>query len=211
MDGNKMLLKDIHESFKNHWHERAKDRTDIRYSNGEDFDTMLDQGLRILQAWHENLTDDNFKVISVEKPFSIDIENLDVPIIAESIASVFNSNPNAEMLAIVGNNHILKKLDWQDHVIDKHGSIRQYLSKNRGGFKIFSIGQLIGESVYEIYFWRESGPIDGAVAVDSGERFAGWKLGIGQSVAIKPAKMWELLDGGGCVLKFAILKVTANL
>ena len=55
---------------------------------------------------------------------------------AESIASVFDSNPSARMLVVSGNNHILKKLDLQDHVIDKHGSIRQYLSKNRGEFRI---------------------------------------------------------------------------
>ncbi len=42
---------------------------------------------------------------------------------------------------------------------------------------------------------REFGPIDGAVAVDQNERFAVWKLGITQSVAIKPAEVWELLDG----------------
>jgi hypothetical protein len=48
---------------------------------------------------------------------------------ARLIASVFGSNPEAKVLAVVGNNHILKKLDWQDHVVDKHGSIRQYLPK----------------------------------------------------------------------------------
>jgi hypothetical protein len=40
-----------------------------------------------------------------------------------------------------------------------------------------SIGQVIGESVYKDDFRREFGPIDGAVAVDLDERFAGWKLG----------------------------------
>jgi putative RecB family exonuclease len=81
MDGYKMNLKDIHESFKKHWHERAKDRTDIQYTDGQDFDTMLNQGIDLLTAWYENLADDNFKVIAIEEPFSIDIENLDVPII----------------------------------------------------------------------------------------------------------------------------------
>ena len=42
---------------------------------------MLEQGIDLLTAWYENLTDDNFKVISIEAPFSINIENLDVPII----------------------------------------------------------------------------------------------------------------------------------
>ncbi len=81
MDGNKMPLKKIHQSFKAQWHERVKDRTDIQYADGEDFNTMLNQGLRILQAWFENLTDDNFKVIAVEEPFSFTIEDLEVPII----------------------------------------------------------------------------------------------------------------------------------
>ena len=35
----------------------------------------------------------------------------------------------------------------------------------------------------------------GSVAFDLDERFKGWKLGIVQSMAIKPAEVWELLDG----------------
>jgi len=100
------------------------------------------------------------------------------------------------MLVVVGNNHILKKLDWQDHVVNKLGSIRQYSSKTVCGLRIFSIGQVIGESVYEDDFRREFGHIEGAVAVDLDERFAGWKLGIVESVAIKREEVWEqLLDG----------------
>jgi hypothetical protein len=114
---------------------------------------------------------------------------------ARTIAGVFKSNPYAKMLVVVGNNHILKNLDWQDHVIDKHGSIRQYLSKKRRNMRTASIGQVIGESVYEDDFRREFGHIDGAVAVDLDERFAGWKSGIVESVAIKKAGVWDVLDG----------------
>ena len=42
---------------------------------------------------------------------------------------------------------------------------------------------------------REFGDLNGAVAVDLDERFTGWKLGITQSVEIKKAEVWELLDG----------------
>jgi putative RecB family exonuclease len=77
----KMLLKKIHQSFKNHWHERVKNKSDIQFNGGQDFNTMLSQGIDLLTVWYENLTDDNFKVISIEEPFSINIENLDVPII----------------------------------------------------------------------------------------------------------------------------------
>jgi len=103
--------------------------------------------------------------------------------------------PNSKMLVVVGNNHVLKKLDWQDQVANKHRSIREYLSGKRRKLRAASIGQVIGKSVYEGDFRREFGHIDGAVAIDLDERYAGWKLGIVESVAIKPAEVWELLDG----------------
>jgi len=106
--------------------------------------------------------------------------------IARSIANVFKTNSNAKMLVVVGNNHVFKKLDWQDHVVNSHRSIREYLTEKIGNLRIFSIGQVIGESVYEDDFRREFGHIDGIVAVDLDERFTGWKLGVTQSVAIKP-------------------------
>ncbi len=114
---------------------------------------------------------------------------------AKSIAGVFESDSNEKMLVVVGNNHILKKLDWQDHVVNPHRSIRQYLSKKRGGLKLFSIGQVIGDSLYEDDFRRRFGPVEGAIALDLDDRFVGWKLAITQSAAIKPAEVWELLDG----------------
>jgi hypothetical protein len=60
---------------------------------------------------------------------------------------------------------------------------------------MFSIGQIIGDSVFECDFKENFGGLDGAVAVDLDEGFAEWKMGITQSVAIKPAEVWELLDG----------------
>jgi hypothetical protein len=96
---------------------------------------------------------------------------------------------------VVGDLHILKKLDWQDHVPNPHKSIREYLSEKRRKLRIFSIGQIIGDSVYKDDFRERFGPIEGVVAVDLDERFSGWKLGIVESMAIKPAEVWELLDG----------------
>ncbi len=93
------------------------------------------------------------------------------------------------MLVVVGNNLVLKKLEWQDQVANKHGSIGQYLYQKHRKLRMTSIGQVIGETVFEDGFRREFGHIDGAVAVDLDERFAGWKLGIVESVAIKPAEV----------------------
>ena len=99
------------------------------------------------------------------------------------------------MLVVVGDNHVLKKLDWQDHVSNPNRSIRQYLTDRRRKLRIFSIGQIIGESVDECDFRDKFSGLDGAVAVDLDESYKGWKMGITQSVAIKPEEVWELLDG----------------
>ena len=50
---------------------------------------------------------------------------------AKSVSKIFQQNPNVKMLVIVGNNHVLKKLDWQDHVPNPHRSIWEYLLEKR--------------------------------------------------------------------------------
>ena len=76
-----------------------------------------------------------------------------------------------------------------------HRSIREYLLEKRRKLRIFSIGQVISESVYEDDFRGKFSGFDGAVALDLDESFIGWKMDIVQSMAIKPAEVWELLDG----------------
>jgi uncharacterized iron-regulated protein len=58
---------------------------------------------------------------------------------AKSIEIIFQKNPNAKMLVVVGDLHILKKLDWQDHVPNPHRSIRKYLAEKRRKLRILSI------------------------------------------------------------------------
>ena len=42
----------------------------------------------------------------------------------ESITEIFENPPDAKVLVVVGNNHVLKKLNWQDHVPSATESIR---------------------------------------------------------------------------------------
>jgi hypothetical protein len=105
---------------------------------------------------------------------------------AKSIAGVFESNPNAKMLVIVGNNHVLKKLDWQDQVVNKHKSIREYLSDKRRKLRIFSIGQVIGESVYKDDFRKQFGPIEGAVAMGFAGRVSALSMFLRNKQTVPP-------------------------
>jgi hypothetical protein len=89
------------------------------------------------------------------------------------------------MLVVVGNFQVFKKVEWQDHVPNKTGSIREYLEILLPNLKAFSIGQLIDENPNECDFTKEFGPIESSVAIDSDERFSGWNLGMTSAIAIK--------------------------
>ena len=114
---------------------------------------------------------------------------------ARSIAKIFHRNPNAKVLVVVGNLHILKKIEWEDQVQNPHGFIRSYLNELMPHLRMFSIGQCIDESPNECDFTREFSDLEGAVAMDCDRRFAGWKIGIMAPVAAKPIEVREMLDG----------------
>ena len=61
--------------------------------------------------------------------------------------------------------------------------------------KMFSIGSVIGESIFQDDFGDRFSGLDGAVALDLDERFAGWKPGITKNMGIKHTEVWELLEG----------------
>jgi putative RecB family exonuclease len=81
MTGSRMLLKDIHNLFKDLWHQTAYGRDDIQYAEGKGFDVLLMNGIDILSTFYHKLPADDFKVVAVEEPFSFDLPNLPVPII----------------------------------------------------------------------------------------------------------------------------------
>ena len=99
------------------------------------------------------------------------------------------------MLVIVGNYHVLKKLEWQDQVVNKHKSIREYLNEQVPNLKMVSIGQVIGDSGFEDDCRKWLSPLEGLVALDLDDRFKGWKSGITESMVVKDAEVYELLDG----------------
>jgi putative RecB family exonuclease len=81
MTGDRMLLKDIHDLFKDLWQQTAYGRDDIQYAVGKDFDTLMMNGIDLLTAWYHKLPDDDFKVIGIEEAFSFTLPGVSVPVI----------------------------------------------------------------------------------------------------------------------------------
>ena len=61
MTGDRLLLKDVHESYRQHWTNRVKDRSDIKYADQKDFQSYLIEGVDLLTAWFNKLPDDTFQ------------------------------------------------------------------------------------------------------------------------------------------------------
>jgi hypothetical protein len=114
---------------------------------------------------------------------------------ARSLLAFFNANPKAKILVIVGNHHILKKLEWEQHVPDKKQSVREYLKGKKPSIKMWSVGQLIDENPNECDFTQKLSALPDAVALDLDDRYRGWKLGLTASIAISPSECFELVDG----------------
>ena len=114
---------------------------------------------------------------------------------AHSIGKIFRRNSNAKVLVVVGNLHILKKIEWKDQVQNPHGFIRSYLNELMPQCRMFSIGQCIEEFPKECDFTKEFSHLEGAVAMDCNGRFAGWRIGFMAPVAAKLIEVCEQLDG----------------
>ena len=63
--------------------------------------------------------------------------------VARTLLAVLEQEPAAKIPVIVGNLHTLKKLEWEDHNLTIHLSIRQYIQRERPSTKMWSVGQLI--------------------------------------------------------------------
>ena len=81
MDGKKLTLKKLHSLFTNYCKEAVKENEDIKFGDGHDFETFLSQGKALLTTYYEKLPENDFRVVSVEEPFKLRIEALDVPVI----------------------------------------------------------------------------------------------------------------------------------
>ena len=81
MTGDRLLLKDVHASYRQHWTNRVKDRSDIKYAEGKDFQSYLIEGVDLLSAWFNGLPADSFEVIAVEEAFVTEVDGIPIPLV----------------------------------------------------------------------------------------------------------------------------------
>ena len=81
MTGDRLLLKDVHESFRYHWANRVKDCPNIKYAEGKDYRSYITEGSDLITTWFNKLPADNFEVVAVEEAFVFEIDGITLPIV----------------------------------------------------------------------------------------------------------------------------------
>jgi hypothetical protein len=114
---------------------------------------------------------------------------------AQRLSAIWSHHPNAKVMAVVGSLHVLRKLNWQDHLAHQHAALRSYLGELRPHLKMHTVVNVLGGSQEGGDFSRKFGPVPSPVAVEVDKRFAAWQLGLTRCIAIKPTQPHELTDG----------------
>jgi len=82
MAGTIMDIEEIQAVWEKHWLITTTNRADLMYSEGKNFETLLNEGKQLLAAYVEKRPEDKDCIIlALEEPFSFMIEGIEVPII----------------------------------------------------------------------------------------------------------------------------------
>ena len=110
---------------------------------------------------------------------------------AKKINKIFLQHLGAKFFMIVGNFHVIKKVEWLN-VDSDEPFIRGYLSKYQPDLKIFSIAECIDDSADELNFLKLFGKTGEPVAVKT--KGLDFKLGMLKVLAAKPMTAHEAVD-----------------
>jgi len=80
-EGYQMTAIELQQSFHTHWEALTRDRDDIQYKKGKDWDGLLLEGKELLGAFHVQFIPDEAKIIGIEEAFTFNITGLEIPVI----------------------------------------------------------------------------------------------------------------------------------
>ena len=81
MIGNILPIEELQEIFETYWRKNAEDREDIKYKEGKNFQTLLNEGKALLSTYSKKFPLGNYTVLAIEEPFVFSLDNVPVPII----------------------------------------------------------------------------------------------------------------------------------
>ena len=81
LSGTRMKLDHLKAVFEQCWHEKAYENAWIEYSNGKNYQILMNLGKDLLEIYYRQLPAKEYTIVSIEEPFQFHIDGLEVPII----------------------------------------------------------------------------------------------------------------------------------
>jgi len=79
--GNILSPDDLEQLFRKDWGKSAKDNTDIQYSKGKSYRTLMNQGIKLLKEFINSAPENESTILAIEEPFEFHIDGMDIPFI----------------------------------------------------------------------------------------------------------------------------------
>lgn len=175
-----------------HFMQTGKGLDRIRFHNAIDCPGYrnLFHVLRALDANHRP------KVVAIDLPtaqYASDVTRNEH--MAMRLSSIFQSQPKAKILSMLGGSHVLRRLKWQNRDLKDRVAIRTYLEQWCPRLRLCSVLHIVDQKEPECDFSRRLAPLNGTLALDLDQRFKGWRLGVTACMALVPSQPYDLVEG----------------
>ena len=81
MQGQTMLIDEMLDRFEEIWSRIEQNDKPIQYHDGNDHQSLLEEGKALLRLYHDGLLENPFQTIAVEQRFEFLVDGIDIPII----------------------------------------------------------------------------------------------------------------------------------
>lgn len=130
MIGNILSSDDLADLFKKDWEKSAKDNPAISYGKKNSYHALLDQGIKLLTEFINNVPETDNTILAIEEPFEFYIKGLDIPLIG--IIDLVEEDPYRSL--IITDYKTSKKALSQNEVDQSFQLTIYYIAAKKNGY-----------------------------------------------------------------------------
>lgn len=130
LSGDKTSIQEAAQFFEKRWREAAEGNENIKYGKGETFNSLLNQGRKLMEVYINSLPETGYEVLALEEPFKLKLEGVDIPIIG-----VMDMVEEDESGTIVITDHKTAAKAYSTDEVDKNFQLTVYhMAARKNGY-----------------------------------------------------------------------------
>ncbi len=116
--------------FEKYWKETFEKEKQVSFKNGNTFNSLLEEGKRLLTVYAEKYVSENFNILAIEEPFRMEIDGVNLPIIG-----IMDLVEEDERGTIIITDHKTASRAYSNEEIDKNFQLTiYYMAARRNGY-----------------------------------------------------------------------------